>query len=143
MPVAQINATDAFDLLQKDQNSALIDVRTFEEFNFVGIVDPADFAGRMILAPWKLTLTMKENPDFAANLEEMLQKLFGAKAHDAKLLFLCRTGGRSDAAARFVTTLGYQNCYNITGGFEGDLNDDSQRGSVSGWKAENLPWKQS
>ncbi len=143
MSVTQISATDSFDLLQKDKNSVLVDVRTFEEFNFVGTVDPVDFGGRLILAPWKLTLAMKENPNFASNLEEMLKKLFGNKAKEAKIFFLCRTGGRSDSAARFVMALGYPNCFNVAGGFEGELDASEQRGKMNGWKAEKLPWKQS
>lgn len=143
MSVTQISATDAFEILQKDHNSVLVDVRTFEEFNFVGTVNPAKFDGRMILSPWKLTLAMKENPAFSQNLEEMLEKMFGKKSKEAKILFLCRTGGRSDAAARFTNELGYNNCFNIKGGFEGDLNIEEQRGTMNGWKAEKLPWKQS
>lgn len=143
MSVIQIAATDAFNLLQKEKNSVLVDVRTFEEFNFVGTADPIEFNGRMILSPWKLTMTMRENPDFAQNLEETLNKLFGEKAKEAKIFFLCRSGGRSDAAARFMNSLGYNNCFNISGGFEGDINNAGQRGTISGWKSEKLPWKQS
>jgi rhodanese-related sulfurtransferase len=143
MPVTQISATDAFDILQKDQNSVLVDVRTFEEFNFVGTADPSHFGDRMILSPWKLSLAMKENPAFAQDLEEMLSRLFGEKSKEAKILFLCRTGGRSDAAASFMNNLGYQNCCNIVGGFEGNPNKEGQRGTMNGWKAEKLPWKQS
>lgn len=143
MSVTQINAADAFDFLKKEKNSVLVDVRTFEEFNFVGTINSAEFGGRMILSPWKLTLEMKENPAFAAILEESLKKLFASEAKEAKILFLCRTGGRSDAAARFINSLGYTNCYNILGGFEGELNLEEQRGTINGWKAEKLPWKQS
>ncbi|MBM3579359.1 MAG: rhodanese-like domain-containing protein, partial [Alphaproteobacteria bacterium] len=131
-----------FELLKKDKNSVLVDVRTFEEFSFVGTVDPQDFNGRMILTPWKINPGMKENPSFVPNLEEMLKKLFGNKAKEAKIIFMCRSGGRSDAAARFVTNLGYNNCYNLLSGFEGELDPDEHRGVMNGWKAEKLPWKQ-
>ncbi|MBU6140890.1 MAG: rhodanese-like domain-containing protein [Proteobacteria bacterium] len=143
MSVTQISPADSFALLQKDKNSVLVDVRTFEEFSFVGTVDPTNFDGRMILAPWKLTLSMKENPNFAEDLTETLNKIFGTQAKEAKILFLCRSGARSDAAARFALTLGYSNCFNISGGFEGDLDENKKRGKMNGWKAEELPWKQS
>jgi rhodanese-related sulfurtransferase len=107
MSVTQIGAIDAFDILQKDKNSVLIDVRTLEEF------------------------------------EKMLRNLFGKESKEAKLFFICRTGGRSDFAARLTSELGYTKCFNITSGFEGDLDSSHQRGKMSGWKAENLPWKQS
>ena len=143
MPVTQISATNAFDLLQKDKNSVLVDVRTFEEFSFVGTANANEFGGRMILTPWKISMSMKENPAFASNLEEMLHNLFGKKCKETKIFFICRSGGRSDAAARFTSGLGYLSCFNIASGFEGDLDPNEQRGKMSGWKAEKLPWKQS
>lgn len=142
MPVNQISAIDAFDILQKDKNSVLVDVRTFEEFNFVGTVNADEFGGRMLLNPWRLTMSMNENPAFADDLEKMLKNLFGKENKEAKLFFICRTGARSDSAARLTSELGYSKCFNITSGFEGDLDQSYQRGKMSGWKAENLPWKQ-
>lgn len=142
MSVKQISAQDAFELLKKDPNSILVDVRTFEEFNFVGFVNPVEFNNRLVLLPWQLYPEMNENPEFAQNLEASLEKALGEKAKDAKILFLCRTGGRSNAAAHFAENLGHKECYNITAGFEGDLNKNEQRGNVSGWKASHLPWRQ-
>lgn len=142
MSVTQINAQDAFELLKNDQNSVLVDVRTFEEFNFVGFVNATPFNNRMVLLPWQLSPTMAENPEFAPALENSLKKLFSDKSKDAKVLFLCRTGGRSNAAANYAENLGYKNCYNVTAGFEGELDAKEQRGKVNGWKAENLPWRQ-
>ncbi len=142
MSVTQINAREAFELLKKDTNSALIDVRTFEEFNFVGFVEPQSFGNRLVLLPWQLFPEMKENPEFANDLEASLEKVFGKKTQDSSLLFICRTGARSNAAAAFAINLGYKNCFNVVSGFEGDLNRDGHRGQVNGWKAENLPWRQ-
>jgi rhodanese-related sulfurtransferase len=143
MSVTQINPKDAFKILVEDKNSVLVDVRTFEEFTFVGTVDPSMFDGRMILSPWKLTVAMKDNPNFFEKLEEMIEKVFGSKENKPKILFLCRSGARSNAAANFISSMGYNDCFNISGGFEGDLNYDDQRGALNGWKAEKLPWKQS
>lgn len=142
MSVTQISAQEAFELLKNDQNSALIDVRTFEEFNFVGFVNAASFNNRMVLLPWQLFPAMSENPEFAPALESALKKIFADKAQEANLIFICRTGGRSNQAANYAKNLGYQNCSNLVGGFEGDLNQQEQRGQVNGWKAETLPWRQ-
>lgn len=142
MSVIQISAQDAFELLKNNQNSALIDVRTFEEFNFVGFVNSASFNNRMLLLPWQIFPAMNENPEFAPALESFLNKLFADKSKEANLVFICRSGGRSNQAANYAKNLGYQNCSNLIGGFEGDLNQQEQRGQVSGWKAENLPWRQ-
>ncbi len=143
MSVIQINPKEAFDILKSDKNSVLVDVRTFEEFKFVGLVDPADFNDRMTLLPWQLFPEMQVNQEFASELEESLKNLFGNAIEEVKIIFLCRTGGRSNAAANHAINLGYKNCYNLASGFEGDFNKFSQRGQISGWKAENLPWRQS
>lgn len=142
MSVTQINPKEAFELLKNDKNSALIDVRTFEEFTFVGLVDAASFDGRLILLPWQIFPEMQENPEFGSSLDDSLEKIFPNNTKETKLFFICRTGGRSNSAATYASNLGYKNSYNITSGFEGDLNSSSQRGKVSGWKFENLPWRQ-
>ncbi len=142
MSVKQISPQDAFEELKKDQNAVLVDVRTFEEFNFVGFVNPSDFDNRMILLPWQLYPEMSENPNFAHSLEESLKQLALKNNTEVKIFFLCRTGGRSDAAAHFAVNHGYKNCHNIISGFEGDLNAGTRRGQVNGWKASSLPWRQ-
>ena len=142
MLVTQITAKDAFNILKTNPNSILVDVRTFEEFKFVGIVDSAEFFDRMTLIPWQIFPEMELNPEFADRLEESLKKIFGNAIEEVNIIFLCRTGGRSNAAANHALNLGYKNCFNLISGFEGDLNQYSQRGKINGWKAENLPWRQ-
>jgi len=137
-----INAVDAFELLKKDKRSVLVDVRTNEEFNFVGVVNPEGFDSKMILLPWQIYPSMEENSEFGEALEDNLKKIFGDEVLDVKIIFLCRTGSRSYQAANYAINLGYQNCYNLISGFEGDFNDEQQRGKVNGWKAKNLPWRQ-
>lgn len=86
--------------------------------------------------------TMEVNESFEDQLNQETQKLFGDKALEAKIIFLCRTGSRSYQAANQALMNGYQNCYNLTNGFEGDFNELGQRGKVNGWKANTLPWRQ-
>jgi hypothetical protein len=38
---------------------------------------------------------------------------------------------------------GYNQCYNILEGFEGDRDANQQRGSIGGWRKAGLPWNQS
>ncbi len=140
--VIQINPSAAFELLKNDSTSVLVDVRTHEEFNFVGVPNAAEFGNRLILLPWQTLPGMELNHEFTPTLEEEVQKLFGDKSLEAKIIFLCRTGGRSNQAANQAINLGYKNCYNVSSGFEGELNNLSQRGQISGWKADSLPWRQ-
>jgi len=135
MIVKLINPKDAFEILKNQNNSILVDVRTNEEFNFVGMVDASAFQNRMILNPWQVLPQMNLNQNFA-------NELIAKAPLESTLLFLCKTGGRSNQSAEFALSLGYQNCYNIVNGFEGDLNENSQRGFVNGWKASHLPWRQ-
>jgi rhodanese-related sulfurtransferase len=78
------------------------------------------------------------NPNFLAQLAGA-----GVAAGDGcPVLFLCRSGVRSVAAANAATAAGFGPAYNIVGGFEGDLDAAAHRGG-SGWRAAGLPWKQS
>lgn len=144
MPVSEISCIDAFELLKNNKNTILIDVRTKEETSFVGIVDASSFDNRLILLPWKIFPDMKLNREFGESLQAILHKIFGTNfKEEVKVLFLCRSGARSEQAAYFAENEGYKNCLNIIYGFEGDLNDKKQRGKINGWKADNLPWIQS
>ena len=49
---------------------------------------------------------------------------------ETPIYFLCRSGGRSRAAAEAATALGYNTCFNVLGGFESPS---------SGWVASGLP----
>lgn len=58
------------------------------------------------------------------------------------LVFLCRSGKRSDAAATAAAAAGFDCVLNVIGGFEGDLDEQGQRGKLGGWRKAGLPWKQ-
>ena len=45
-------------------------------------------------------------------------------------------------AAIEMTNQGFKSCYNVSGGFEGNQDDQSHRGMIDGWKFSKLPWKQ-
>ncbi len=110
------------------EEAVLVDVRTDAERAWVGFVP-----GAMALA-WKQWPDMALNPHF----DEGLQATVPA---DKKIVFLCRSGVRSVAAARRATELGWV-AYNILEGFEGDANEQTQRGHLGGWRFHGLPWCQ-
>jgi rhodanese-related sulfurtransferase len=58
-------------------------------------------------------------------------------------MLLCRSGARSRAAAIALTGAGFAQAFNIGDGFEGDVDPQGHRGNRNGWKAANLPWRQS
>ena len=61
---------------------------------------------------------------------------------DAPVLFLCRSGQRSDQAARAARAAGYSRAFNVLEGFEGDKDASGQRGHLGGWRKAGLPWIQ-
>ena len=126
----------AWKILSEQKDAVLIDVRTRPEWNFVGLPDLEPLAKKPALVEWQVFPSMQPNPDFVTALS-------GAFANkDAPLLFLCRSGARSAAAAKAMTAAGYSTCLNVADGFEGPLNAEAKRGSAGGWKAAGLPWRQ-
>jgi rhodanese-related sulfurtransferase len=72
-----------------------------------------------------------------------LEQLRSAAANaDAPVLFLCRSGQRSDQAARAAQAAGYTRAFNVLEGFEGDKDAAGQRGHLNGWRKARLPWIQ-
>lgn len=142
MLIQEIEPKEAFEKLQNEENTVLIDVRTDAEFTFVGQIDLSSINKDVILLPWKIFPAMNVNARFQMILERNLQEKFGENAKNAQLIFICRSGGRSYEAASFIESLGYKNCFNLTGGFEGDLDSKGHRSNINGWKANNLPWRQ-
>ena len=106
----------------------LVDVRTDAEREWVGFVPGA------IGLAWKQWPGMQLNPEFDTGLRTAVPA--GRKA-----LMLCRSGVRSIAAAKRATELGIE-AYNILEGFEGDPDEQAQRGRKGGWRFHGLPWRQ-
>jgi rhodanese-related sulfurtransferase len=132
-----LTPAEAWRLLTADSSSVLIDVRTPAEWTYVGVPDVSSLGKTIIFIPWVNFPTMDINSEFA---QQMIQK--DIQAADS-LLFICRSGVRSKAAAIEMTVNGFENCFNIKDGFEGDLDVHRHRSCIAGWKNSGLPWVQS
>jgi rhodanese-related sulfurtransferase len=132
----EITPADAWARLQAEPNAKLIDVRTQAEWVYVGLPDLSLLEKQPILVSWQVFPTMARNEAFAEQLAGQ------GIATDDVLLFLCRSGVRSKAAAELMTQLGHRQCWNITDGFEGQLDPARHRGATQGWKTSGLPWIQ-
>ena len=132
-----IAPTDAWKLLTDRKDAILIDVRTRAEWNYVGLPDLSSLGAKPALIEWQVFPEMQVNPAFVPSLSGALPD------KDVPLLFLCRSGVRSAAAARAMTEAGYSACLNVSDGFEGPLDGEARRGTSRGWKASGLPWRQS
>jgi rhodanese-related sulfurtransferase len=132
----EITPVAAFTLLQQEPSSVMVDVRTVPEWTFAGYPDLSMFGKSVIKLSWRLYPTMQINSEFEDQLSREVTD------RNVPIIFMCKVGGRSLDAAIAMTASGYTRCYNMTHGFEGDLNEAHQRGTNTGWKAENLPWGQ-
>jgi rhodanese-related sulfurtransferase len=115
--------------LASSGRALIVDVRTSEEYKFVGHVDATP------LVPWQSGQPLTKNPKFAEELAAQAGK-------DDLILLLCRSGKRSAAAAEAATRAGFTRVFNIREGFEGDISTQAQRGNVGGWRYHGLPWIQ-
>lgn len=122
-----VTPQEAWALMQGLPGVKIVDVRTQPEWQFVGVVPQAE------LIEWKRYPLMSLNPDF-------LTRLKAAVDRESMVLFLCRSGVRSHEAAALAAQHGYTESYNILEGFEGDKDENQQRGKCNGWKAAGLPW---
>lgn len=130
-----ISVQDAWSCLQ--DGARLVDVRTQAEWNFVGLPDLGGLASQVHCVEWQSFPTGAQNPDFVRAVEAEL-----GSDRTAPVLLLCRSGARSRAAAIALTRAGFAQAFNVTGGFEGDIDADGHRGRRNGWKAAGLPWRQ-
>lgn len=126
--VKSVSPEQAWEWIVNDK-AQLIDVRTYEEYKFIGHVPGS------VNVPWAIGHPLVLNPRFLDDLEPLIIK---SKA----ILFLCRSGKRSEQAAIGAIQGGLPNVFNVLEGFEGNLNELQQRGTTNGWKARGLPWEQ-
>nr|WP_282449373.1 rhodanese-like domain-containing protein [Roseibium sp. CAU 1639] len=136
-----VTAQEAFNELSGQEKAVLVDVRTQAEWAFVGLPDLRPIGKEPVLAEWQSFPSTGANPDFAKSVSDLLVKK--GLDQSAPIYFLCRSGARSQAAAIAMTQIGYTQCFNISDGFEGPLDEAGHRGHQSGWKAAGLPWIQS
>lgn len=129
----ELTLEEAWALLQDDPAAVLIDVRTQAEWQFVGVPALDELGKQARFVEWTTYPHGAPNPDFVSQAAESLDP-------EAPVLLLCRSGVRSLAAARELTATGFAKAYNVSAGFEGDLDGDGHR--TSGWRHSGLPWRQ-
>jgi rhodanese-related sulfurtransferase len=122
----ELTPREAFEVLQQDPATVLVDVRTKAELELVGKIPAA------INIEWAFYPGMVPNKEFVTQLLSQVDK-------NLTVIFMCRTGGRSHNAAMLAQQLGYK-AYNMLEGFEGEANTLKQRTQINGWKHAGLPW---
>ncbi|MDX5312661.1 MAG: rhodanese-like domain-containing protein [Rhodococcus sp. (in: high G+C Gram-positive bacteria)] len=125
----------AWELLRENPDAVLVDVRTDAEWKYVGVPETSPIGRRTVFVEWV------RYPNGARN-ENFVDQLKDAGVTGGPIVFLCRSGQRSIAAAEAATAAGLAPSYNILEGFEGGLDAERHRGA-EGWRAAGLPWRQS
>jgi rhodanese-related sulfurtransferase len=138
-----VTPSQAYTMAQADARTFIVDVRTRPEYVLVG---HPTIAHHVPIKFWSGKHTTKGygmavNESFAQDLSSR----FNPKTDT--LIFMCRSGARSCAAADAAAKAGWptDKIYNMLGGFEGDKvkNADSAfngKRAMGGWKNEGLPW---
>ena len=138
-----VTAAQAFEMWNNDPTSIkVLDVRTLEEYIFVGHADVAvNIPIALQTYNWdeeQVMFAFEPNPDFISFVNEWAEK-------DDTILVMCRSGGRSAIAVNVLAKEGFKNVYNVVDGFEGDMVKDSLsmffgKRMKNGWKNSCVPW---
>jgi len=135
-----VDVEEAWNTLKTTPAAVLIDVRTVSEWAYVGVPLLEEISKSPIFVEWQTFPAGNIVEDFVSQVTSALEQRGIQK--DAPLLFICRSGSRSRSAALAMASAGHTNCLNIGPGFEGPLDGDGHRNSVSGWRISGLPWSQ-
>jgi len=145
-----VDAVETYDMMQKDPSVILVDVRTPEEWQFVGYTKHAK-----VMLPWvmfdysKMDATSKKlryhpmpNKKWINDFEDKLEALDADS--DNKYVIMCRSGAtRAAPVAKALSQYGYENVYLMTDGFEGSkVKKGDKKGFrlVNGWKNSGADW---
>ncbi|MCR1161503.1 MULTISPECIES: rhodanese-like domain-containing protein [unclassified Paenarthrobacter] len=114
-----------------EAGAILVDVRTEGEWAHIGIPDTKATDNDPLFIQWNLAGGIP-NSRFIEDLRQQAPEDDGVE-----LVFLCRSGQRSIAAAIAATQAGFT-AYNVLEGFEGEPDRYGER-TVNGWKNRGLP----
>lgn len=131
-----VSPEEAYRAVLSDPDAVIVDVRTRPELVFVGTPDLSAAGKQVIAVEWQTFPQGTVNHEFVDHLRQ------AGVTESQSVYFLCRSGGRSRAAAMLATEDGYESAYNIDAGFEGNPDSLGHRGTLGGWKFAGLPWRQ-
>ena len=118
--------------LQGNADAIFVDCRSEMEYMFVGHPVGA------MMVPWVDGAEWERNPHFVGQVK----KLAGANFEKRPVLLICRSGNRSVEAGDALEKAGFRHVFNVTHGFEGELDDNHHRNVRNGWRVDGLPWEQ-
>jgi rhodanese-related sulfurtransferase len=121
----------AWDFLQANPDALFVDVRMEIEYLYVGH------------PPGVVHIAWYEYPELRAHPEQFVAQVQReAGRTDRPVVLMCRSGKRTLEAGQALEAAGFGEVVNVLHGFEGELDEHFQRGRISGWRFEGLPWEQ-
>ncbi len=135
--IKTLTPKQAYQQMQENPSVLLVDVRSDMEYLMIGHPKGA------MHVPWIDEPDWDINPDFVKDVRRLLLgRVSGEASAQAPVILICRSGNRSDAAAKALLEDGLKDVYVINEGFEGPLDENYHRGTISGWRFDGLPWEQ-
>lgn len=129
MSIQQTTPDKAKEILDQDPEALYVDVRSIPEF-VAG--HPIRAVNIPLMHKNETTGMMEPNPDFLAVAKAVLP-------HNKKLLVGCMMGGRSQKACEILDQNGFENLFNVYGGFGGARDPGTGQVLQAGWRDLGLP----
>ena len=122
---------EAWQFVQSQPSVLFVDVRMEIESLYVG--RPPG----VVNVPWYEYPELQADPAaFAAAVTREAQD------KTQPVLLICRSGQRTLEAGKALEDAGFANVAHVVHGFEGELDAQFRRSTLSGWRFEGLPWEQ-
>ena len=123
-----VSPQQAWQKLADNPAAVLVDVRTPDEWDHVGVPDVSSLGRPLVKLDWQKFPPPERERRFSAE--------FAASGitPEQPVFLICRSGVRSRAAGEVLARHGYL-AFNVANGFEG-----KPGGATQGWKALGLPW---
>mgnify|MGYP002629812735 FL=1 len=122
---------EAWQYVQSQPDVLFVDVRMEIESLYVG--RPPG----VVNVPWYEYPELQADP--AAFVAAVARE---AQDKTQPVLLICRSGQRTLDAGKALEDAGFANVAHVVHGFEGELNAQFRRSTLSGWRFDGLPWEQ-
>jgi rhodanese-related sulfurtransferase len=113
-------------------DALFVDVRMEIEYLYVGH------------PPGVVHVAWYEYPEMQAHPQRFAEQVLREAGGDLRrpVVLLCRSGKRTVDAGLALEAAGFSEVVNVVHGFEGELDEEHQRGRLNGWRFDGLPWEQ-
>lgn len=145
-----VDAKETQEMMKKDPSVILVDVRTPEEWQFVGYTKAAQIMLPGVMFDYSQMDTKQNKPRYmpAPNskwISQFEEKIADLDAdEDNTYVIMCRSGAtRAAPIAKMMDQYGYEKVYIMTDGFEGGkLKEGDKKGFrlKNGWKNSGAEW---